>query len=272
MIYIPNFGCLFFLILLLLVGGSPLLLGLARLALFGFALIFIAAGVASWWFRRHAVNLYTRSQTLDHNTFVEALVGLLVRLAEVDGELDRREVTAIRTFFQQNLGYSGEKLLWIRDLIQEARGSTTSVAELCDRVVGTFDLQARFIVMEILGRVAVADGVVDQREQAFLDEVAQRLGLAPFLRGFGWHQGGGFHQGRQAGPSAEDRVSAALAALGLEPGASADEIKQTWRRLSKEHHPDRVTHLGEEFRQVAEERMRKINAAYDELKQAGLVS
>ena len=202
MIYFPNLGCLFFLLLLFLVGGSPLLVGLARLALFGFALVFILAGVGTWWFRRHAVRLYTQSQSDAHNRFVEALVGLLVRLAEVDGELDRREVTAIRSFFQQELGYSGEKLLWIRDLIQEARRSTTSVADLCDRICGTFDLQARFITLEILNRVAIADGVVDARETAFLEEVAQRLGLAAFRRGFGWDQAGGFHQGRAAGPSA----------------------------------------------------------------------
>jgi DnaJ like chaperone protein len=33
-----------------------------------------------------------------------------------------------------------------------------------------------------------------------------------------------------------------------------------------EYHPDRVGHLGEEFRQVAEEKMKEINVAYNYLK------
>jgi len=32
------------------------------------------------------------------------------------------------------------------------------------------------------------------------------------------------------------------------------------------YHPDKVTHLGQEFRSVAEEKMKEINAAYDFLK------
>ncbi|HXC50903.1 MAG TPA: J domain-containing protein, partial [Candidatus Limnocylindrales bacterium] len=76
--------------------------------------------------------------------------------------------------------------------------------------------------------------------------------------------------GREAPPP--DRTAEALSVLGLAPGASAIEIKQAWRRLSKENHPDRVTHLGEEFRRVAEERMRRINAAYDTLKASGLAT
>jgi DnaJ like chaperone protein len=39
-----------------------------------------------------------------------------------------------------------------------------------------------------------------------------------------------------------------------------------------DNHPDRVAHLGEEFRKLAEERMRKINAAYETLKEAGLAN
>jgi DnaJ like chaperone protein len=32
-----------------------------------------------------------------------------------------------------------------------------------------------------------------------------------------------------------------------------------------QYHPDKVRHLGEEFRKVAEEKMKDINAAYDYL-------
>jgi DnaJ like chaperone protein len=74
------------------------------------------------------------------------------------------------------------------------------------------------------------------------------------------------------GRPATNQIDEALAVLGLERGADADSIKSAWRTLSKENHPDRVTHLGEEFRSLAEERMRKINAAYETLKDAGLAA
>ncbi|HYD57502.1 MAG TPA: TerB family tellurite resistance protein, partial [Burkholderiales bacterium] len=192
------------------------------------------------------------------------------------GPLDRREVTAIRQFFQNDLGYRAERLLWVRDLVKEARKSTLSVAELCERLLTNYDLQARMIVLDVLTRVAVADGKMGPAETRFLDEVANRLGLGPFVASFGWARAGAEQQQQQhtrgPRPAASVSISQALATLGLDRGASADDIKQTWRRLSKENHPDRVTHLGEEFRRVAEARMRSINAAYDTLKNAGLVN
>ena len=265
----PNIGCLLPLLLIALVGGTPLLVGMARLVLFFFLTTMILGTVGVWYARRRAVPFDKQDGNARHDRYVQTMVELLVRLAQVDGTLDRREVTVIRHFFQRDLGYTEEKLLWVRDLIQEARESTVSVQELCERLVREYDLQARFIVVEMLGRVARADGAMGQAEARLLEEIAQRLGLGAFFTSFGWQQGG-FGQGGHPGAAPRpDLTSEAFATLGLARGATAAEIKQAWRNLSKEHHPDRVTHLGEEFRRVAEERMRKINAAYDTLKSAG---
>jgi DnaJ like chaperone protein len=266
----PNIGCLLPLLLIGLIGGAPLLWGVARLFLF-FVLATTALGLYAYWqARRRAVPFDQQDGNLRHDRYVQTMVELLVRLAQVDGSLDRREVTAIRHFFQRDLGYTEEKLLWVRDLIQEARQSTVSVKDLCERLVAEYDLQARFIVVEMLGRVARADGAMGQAEAGLLEEIAQRLGLGAFFTSFGWQQGGFGQQGRPGGSPRPDRTTEAFATLGLPRGATPAEIKQAWRNLSKENHPDRVTHLGEEFRRVAEERMRKINAAYDTLKEAGM--
>ncbi len=54
--------------------------------------------------------------------------------------------------------------------------------------------------------------------------------------------------------------------LGLEPNASNDEIKQAYRRLANRYHPDKVEHLGSEFRELAEKRFKEIQQAYQQLK------
>jgi DnaJ domain/Protein of unknown function (DUF1232) len=53
--------------------------------------------------------------------------------------------------------------------------------------------------------------------------------------------------------------------LGVGNRASIQEIKGAYRRLSRQYHPDRVTHLGEEFRVLAEERFKEIQRAYQEI-------
>jgi DnaJ like chaperone protein len=53
--------------------------------------------------------------------------------------------------------------------------------------------------------------------------------------------------------------------LGLSPGADTAEIKAAYRNLAAKYHPDKVEHLGEEFRNLAERRFKDIQAAYQEL-------
>lgn len=53
--------------------------------------------------------------------------------------------------------------------------------------------------------------------------------------------------------------------LGVEPGASREEIVRAYKRLAQQYHPDKVTHLAPEFRELAERKMREINAAFKSL-------
>ncbi|MBW2370274.1 MAG: DnaJ domain-containing protein [Deltaproteobacteria bacterium] len=55
------------------------------------------------------------------------------------------------------------------------------------------------------------------------------------------------------------------AVLGLATDASAKEIRQAYRRLANQYHPDKVVHLGEEFQQLAEKRFKEIQEAYQTL-------
>jgi len=54
--------------------------------------------------------------------------------------------------------------------------------------------------------------------------------------------------------------------LGLNRGASQGEIKKAYLALANRYHPDKVLHLGEEFRDMAEMRFKEIQGAYQELK------
>ena len=57
------------------------------------------------------------------------------------------------------------------------------------------------------------------------------------------------------------------AALGVARDAPAGEIKHAYRELANKYHPDKVSHLGEEFRLLAEKRFKEIQAAYQQLSQ-----
>ncbi len=78
----------------------------------------------------------------------------------------------------------------------------------------------------------------------------------------GDHTGGGNGarpQGTQTQPADPYSV------LGVDRGASTAEIKQAYRRLASRYHPDKVNHLGPEFRELAERRFKEIQQAYERI-------
>ena len=52
--------------------------------------------------------------------------------------------------------------------------------------------------------------------------------------------------------------------LGVPPAAAIDDIKQAYKVLIKQNHPDRVHGMSPAFRELAEAETKRINAAYRE--------
>ena len=53
--------------------------------------------------------------------------------------------------------------------------------------------------------------------------------------------------------------------LGVERNATLEEIKKAYRELANRYHPDKVAHLGDEFKAMAENRFKEIQQAYQEI-------
>jgi DnaJ like chaperone protein len=112
-------------------------------------------------------------------------------------------------------------------------------------------------VLDGLFHIAAADGVVGEAEIAYLAEVARHFGFSDleFRR----------IKATNLGPEAGDPY----AVLGLLPGAGMEEVRQAFRNLAYENHPDRMMQRGAppEFVEIAREKMAAINAAYAQIRE-----
>ena len=53
--------------------------------------------------------------------------------------------------------------------------------------------------------------------------------------------------------------------LGVNRGASQDEIKKAYHKLAKEHHPDKFVNSSDSEKKYHENKMKEINDAYENL-------
>jgi len=265
----PGCGGCFLLILLLifLSGGAPLLFDFMGMLLF-IGLFLMLSGIGAFWafsyYVRRKISEYEKSQTETHNTFVYLLVNILVKIAQVDGKVTRDEVKTIRHFFQYNLRYSQNQLFWVKELIKEALESSASLDSLLQEFRQKFAYEPRLIVLELIYQVLYSNAEVSQAELQLAENIGRILEISAYdQRSIAAKYKAGFKAAAPGGVESEDKY---LAILGLAPGASFAEIKAAYRKLSMQYHPDKVGHLGEEFKNVAEEKMKDINNAYEFLK------
>ena len=131
------------------------------------------------------------------------------------------------------------------------------------------------LFLQLQCMTVAADGQIHQSEHAMLVRIARRLGLTErdvaqleaLLRAATASGAGG----RQPGaPPSRSQLDDAYTALGVTPSATDAEIKRAYRKLVSENHPDRLASKGlpDSMREVAEERTREINVAYDLIKES----
>lgn len=187
--------------------------------------------------------------------FAIAVIALGAKMAKADGRVTVTEIAAFRRVF--NIPPEGEEQA--ARVYNLARTDVAGFDGYARRIARMFadDAQALRDLLEGLCYIAAADGHYHPGEEEFLEEVARIFGIgeAEFRAIRARHISG------ECDP---------YAVLGLEPGATPDQVRRRYRQLVRDLHPDRMIARGlpEEATRLAEQRLASINDAYDTLKRS----
>ena len=105
-------------------------------------------------------------------------------------------------------------------------------------------------IIAFLAEISKCDGTSDATEIKALRNIAYHMGLDADVVNQMFALGG---------QTLED----AYTVLGVSPDASDDEVRKAYKKMVLQHHPDRVSHLGEEVKNAATKKMQEINKAKD---------
>ena len=188
--------------------------------------------------------------------FSIAMIALSAKMAKADGVVTQDEVAAFERIFEVP-ETERRNVARVYDL---AKGDVAGfeayamqLASLCD--AGERDCPMLEDILDGLFHIAKADGVLHEAEVAFLARTAEIFSIGP------------------------DRFDAILARhavsgegdpyaiLGLPPGTDMRIVRQRYRSLVAEHHPDRAIARGmpEEFVAIATDRLASFNDAYERI-------
>jgi DnaJ like chaperone protein len=205
--------------------------------------------------------------------FLETAFAVMGALSKADGVVTHDEIRVTEEVFER-LQLSDQQRQAARAAFTRGKAPDFDLDAAVDKfVTSARDVPALYqLFLQLQLSAVAADGQVHPAEHAMLVRVARRMGLneGDVARLEALLRAATGEATSASRPPPRQRLDDAYTALGLTPAATESEIKQAYRKLMRENHPDRLTAKGlpESMRAMAEERAREINVAYDLIKQA----
>jgi len=183
--------------------------------------------------------------------FGMSLLVLVAAMMKADNKVVKSELDYVKQFFVRQFGQSSasEAIVMLKDILQQ----DIPVKDVCLQISRNMDYSSRLQLLHLLFNISVADGSVNSMETEAIERMAGYLGIAS----------SDFISIRNMFVPETD---SSYKILEIEPSATEEEVKKAYRRMAMKYHPDKVSHLGDEFRKTADEKFKKVNEAYNKIK------
>lgn len=200
--------------------------------------------------------------------FFKATFQLLGHLAKADGRVSEAEIARTEQLMASLQLSEAHR----RDAIALFKQGVAGERSIDDTMIAFMAKCGRYprqqqLLLEFVCHLAFADGELHSAERQVLATVARWMGIgeARFDTLLGMFSAQyGFSQSGRAAPG-HGTLEEAYRALGVDASSSDRDVKQAYRRLMSQHHPDKLIAQGvpEDMVRVATEKSQEIRAAWD---------
>ncbi|MFH1212865.1 MAG: TerB family tellurite resistance protein [Candidatus Neomarinimicrobiota bacterium] len=179
--------------------------------------------------------------------FAVAMLSLFAYVSKSDRTVRPSEVQYVKKFLVEKFGHqNAQDLLY---LYKEILDKDYNIRDVASQIKVHMDYYSRMELLHVLFGIAAADGNFQAVELNAIRVISDALGVSA-----------GDYESIRAifGGSANQAYSI----LGVKSADDVDTIKKAYRDLANKYHPDKVANLGPEIQQLAEEKFKSINDAY----------
>jgi DnaJ like chaperone protein len=183
--------------------------------------------------------------------FGMSLLVLVAAVMKVDGKVVKSELDYVKKFFVSQFGKESAKhaLLMLKDILKQE----IPVKDVCLQISRNMDYPSRLQLLHLLFNLSQADSAIHGSEAEILEKISGYLGVNK----------SDFQSIRNMFIPETD---SSYKILEIDPSSSNEDVKKAYRRMAMKYHPDKVSHLGDDFRKSADEKFKKVNEAYDKIK------
>lgn len=183
--------------------------------------------------------------------FAMSLLVLVAAVMKADKRVLKSELEYVKKFFVQNFGHetAKEAVGMLGNLLKQQ----IPVQDVCRQIRQNLDHSSRLQMLHFLFGISNADGQIHDNELKIIERIAGYLGIS-----------------EKDKDSIKfmfvPRTDSAYKILEIDKNVADAEVKKAYRRMANKYHPDKVSHLGEDFRKVAKEKFQKVNDAYEKIR------
>ncbi|MDA3779965.1 MAG: TerB family tellurite resistance protein [Bacteroidales bacterium] len=183
--------------------------------------------------------------------FAMSLLVLVAAVMKADGKIMKSELEYVKDYFKKNFGEDSaiEAIKILRDILKQS----IPLQEVSIQIKSNLEYSSRLQLLHLLYGISNADGRVDKSELIIIEKIASYLGILN-------------KDVLSIKSMFVDDVDSAYKILEIDSTVSNDEVKKAYRKMAKKYHPDKISHLGEEFKNIAKEKFQKVGEAYSKIK------
>ena len=193
---------------------------------------------------------YSKTSTMGGD-FLTSLLILFAAVMKADGVQKKSELEYIKGFLVNQTGISNTKKLLL--IFKEILKQEISLDQVCNQIRTQMDKPSRLQLIHILFGLSQADGDVHPSEIKIIQTISNALGINQV-------------EYKSIESMFKDDLESAYSVLGISSDSEDLEIKKAYRKMANKFHPDKIAHLGEDFKDIAQEKFKSVTEAYHKIK------
>ena len=208
-------------------------------------------------------------QNRSQAAFFTATFSVMGHICKADGRVTPDEISAARMVMSQMSLSPAQKDAAIA-LFNEGKKDGFPLEDVLAQLKSELGLSKNIkrVFVEIQCSAAYADGVLHPAEKKLLQRICHIIGFSEYelnsilaaISAEAHHQ-----RSSRGGKSGKMQLKDAYAILNISPSANDSEVKRAYRKLTSQHHPDKLISKGlpEEMMKIATQKTQEIRAAYE---------